>query len=1192
MKLKKLELCGFKTFPDPTEILFHDGITAVVGPNGCGKSNIVDAIRWVMGETSAKGLRGDSMADVIFSGSDGRKPLNMAEVTLTLTDVEGRLPEKFGTYHEVSVTRRLYRSGETEYLINRIPCRLKDITELFMDTGVGRRAYSVVEQGRIDAILAAKPEERRRLVEEAAGITKFRARREETRRKMEHVRQNLERLGDVIAEVRREMNALKRQASRARAFRDLRQKRRELERHLLVAAWLGLSERREAARARLAEAEQALVEARALAERLGAESEALRARVLEGEKRAAQEQQQVYELRNRIAQREERLGFLRREAEGLSERARAARDEAAELASRRAGLASDLEAVERELAELEAALEGRRDELEALAEEHERALERVSALDAALASARREAVDALTRLTRAGHALDHARRQEAEARRRLSESGREEVDLRQRLAEVEAESRELGAELRRAREEHRAWAERRKSLEEALSAARSRRQALSGRIEGLRRKLHADQSRLQSLEQIKARFEWYAAGVREVLCLARDSGRNGVRGVVADILNAPAEYEAALEAALGERLQYVIVEDPGRGLEAVAHLRERRAGRSSFAPLELRPAAPPVLPPRDAPGAVGRLLDLVEVARGYERFAERLLGDVFVVETLEHALRLWEQNGIQATLVTLDGASVSPQGVISGGAGGGDEAGLLRKNREIRELRRSVERARAELSALEARAADLDREVSALGGELEGAREEGHRWEIRVVQVSRDLERLGERRERLAERCEGLAFEREELADAAERFARECERLETEREALADRHRELEARVEALEDEIEGAREGARVLEARVTRLRIQDAADRQRRAGLEERLHTLCGSLEALWRRAERLEAEAARCGREREERLREIAQLGGELERLRAELERAEARAAESAAELDRLRAELAERERDEAGARRRAQACADAHTQAALAVREVEVEIAGLEDRFRERGGADLAREAEQGLPEGFDPEAAEEELRRLEERIAGFGEVNLLATEQYEERRERFEFLEAQRADLEGSLRSLAQAIQRINRESRRRFAETFEQVSRAFEALYPRLFRGGEARLVLTDPDDLLATGVDIVARPPGKRPQHIGLLSGGEKALTAVALIFSVFQIRPSPFCILDEVDAPLDEANIGRFTDLLCEFSARSQFLVITHNRSTMEAADHLYGVTMAEPGVSKVVSVRLKHEAAAEAA
>ncbi|MHB8763545.1 MAG: chromosome segregation protein SMC [Deferrisomatales bacterium] len=1192
MKLKKLELYGFKTFPEPTELAFHDGITAIVGPNGCGKSNIIDAARWVMGETSAKGLRGDSMGDVIFSGSDTRKPLNLAEVTLTLAEVDGCLPEKFGTYHEVAVTRRLHRSGESEYLINKIPCRLKDITELFMDTGVGRRAYSVVEQGKIDAILSAKPKDRRFLIEEAAGITKYKSRKDEAVRKMEQTAQNLERLGDVIGEVRREMNALKRQAARAEAFKALRAEKRGLERELMVAAWLDLGGQRNRARQRLEGCERAGVEARTRTQRLGARLEGGRLRLLDEERALEARQRAVYHLKSQITQRESRAEFLEREAQGMVARATRAREEAGEAGARREALAAEVGALGEELRAVEQRIETRAGTAEALGEEHDAARTRETELARSLEREKRGVLSVLGELTRVNHGLDHARRQGGEAARRLEGMGRQQAEMVEKLRELEDELALRQDELGRAEAAREQAREDRLAVEEGLKAARARRQGLGRRVEEARKALLTDQTRLKGLEQLKASLEGYGSGVKAVLEDARRSGRNGVHGVVADTIAAPAEYESALEAALGERLRYVIVDDAGRGLEAVRTLKARKAGRTSFAPVNLRGAAAPVFPAAGEPWARGPLLDLVRVTPEFEPLARCLLGDVFVVESLEHALGLWERNGIRATLVTLEGETVSPEGVISGGTGAADGAGLLRKNREIRELREAAARGAAELQGGEAALADLDRELEDLAGRLEAARDETHRRELQVVHLAKDLAQLRERRERLAERREAMEFEREDLASGVERFGREAGTLEAEKARLLEAQGDAEARVEALTEALEGARERVRAAHAVLTRHQVDEASDRQRLEGLEGRIRTLESSRQNVAARAAKLVEEAEELLAARTERVEELARVRRELEVLGRELGREEAGLAEVGRRLDAVRGELTAEEKAAAQARREDDEAQRALNDAALELRDLELRAQSLAERCRERLAVDLGEEARHGLPQGFDASAAEARVQALEAELAGFGEINLLAIEEYGDRRQRFEFLEAQRQDLEGSLASLKQAIARINRVSRERFGETFEKVRDTFRELYPKLFRGGEAELLLTEPDDLLETGVDIVARPPGKKPQHINLLSGGEKALTAVALIFSIFLVKPSPFCILDEVDAPLDEANIGRFAELVRAMSATSQFFLITHNKSTMEGADHLHGVTMGEPGVSRVVSVRLAQEAPAEAA
>jgi chromosome segregation protein len=1189
MKLRKLEIFGFKTFPEPTELVFHGGVTAIVGPNGCGKSNVIDAIRWAMGETSAKGLRGDSMEDVIFSGSEARKALNFAEVTLTLSDVEGGLPGKFGSFHEVGVTRRLHRSGESEYLINKIPCRLKDVTELFMDTGVGRRAYSVVEQGRIDAILSAKPQDRRHLIEEAAGITKYKSRKEEAVRKMDDTAQNLERLGDVLSEVRREMNALKRQAARAQEFKALRAERRELERHLLVAAWLALDLEHAQTRARAQEMERELASARAEADRLGARIEEGRLTLLEDERALEASQRQVYHCRSQISERENRTESLEREGSGLASSAARAREEGAECVARREALEGDLAGVEGERADVEARLAARAGEASSLQQAHEDALRAQREAERSLEAEKKELMRVLGELTRLNHALDHGLRQEEEAKRRLSGAGRQEAELVGKLRELEDELREREAQLGGAEEARSQAVGERLEVEEKLKGARARRQELARQAEQARKAHQTEQSRLKGLEQLKDSLEWYGAGVKAILGEARRSEKNGIHGVVADAIAAPVEYESALEASLGERLQYVIVEDPERGLAAVQHLKRVKAGRSSFVPVNSRPKREARFPDVSEPWARGRLLDLLHVAPEYRELAHSLLGDVFVVETLENALDVWQRNGIHATLVTLDGETLSPEGVISGGTGRQEGGGLLHKNRQIRELRDRVASLSGESSALEGALQELDRESEELQARAEATREEVHRRELQVAHLGKDLAQLRERRERLQERREAMEYEREDLAAALQKLAREGARLEEEKRAGLRSQEEVEGRLEALRGAEALARSRAQDAHGSLMQQKVEEASDRQRLEGLRERERTLRTSLENVARRAERLARDVEEAVRVRAERVEEGRKLRRELEVLRADLARTEGELGGRMERLESRRAELGSGEKKAAAARRRAEEIQRAYSEAELSVREVSLRVEDLCGRFRERQQADVREEAASGLPETFETSSSEHRVRVLDEKLAAFGELNLLAIEEYAEKKERYAFLETQRKDLEESLESLKQAIQRINRVSRERFAEAFEQVSRTFQEVYPRIFRGGEARLVLTDSENLLETGIEIIARPPGKRPQHISLLSGGEKALTAVALIFSIFLVKPSPFCILDEVDAPLDEANIGRFTEMVKGMATSSQFLIITHNKSTMEAADHLYGVTASEPGVSRAVSVRLSAQEAA---
>lgn len=1192
MKLKKLDIRGFKSFPDHAELFFNQGITSIVGPNGCGKSNVIDAIRWVMGETSAKGLRGDSMGDVIFAGSDSRKPMGLAEVSLTLTDVEGQLPDKFGKFHEVEITRKLTSSGDSDYLINKISCRLKDINELFMDTGVGRRAYSVIEQGRIDSILNAKPKDRRFLIEEAAGITKYRSRKDEALKKMEQTSANLQRVGDVISEVRREMNALKRQAARAQAYKELRGEKKAAERDLMTASWLELSGFVDEAEKYIGTATAELIEARAELSKLEATTEINKTAMLDAEKRLEAVQKGVFHLRDQISKRENRSEFLRQDSERLMETARRAKEDLSESASRREILANEIEALNHETEQIEERIAKREGRGDALREEHEGAAAALRQVERELEKRKDALRSAMGSLSGINHSIDHTERQRLDSLRQLEGKGRQEAEAIFKIAELEQEFSLRERELTNAEEAKFRAKEERNLLETKLADAKNNKEALAQRAEKARRLLNSAQSRLEGLIQIKESLECYGSGVKEILRQAKTSGRNGVHGVVADTITAPPEYESALEAALGEKLQYVIVENHSRGVEAVQSLKESKRGRSSFAPLNLRQGGPAVFPNASAPWARGPLLDLVEVNPDYEHLAECLLGDVFVVENIEHAVNLWEKNGIKATLVTLDGETLSSEGVIAGGADRGDGAGLLKKNREIRELRAEVEKGEADANALDKALSDMKKNLDELTTHIDEVREEAHRRDLQVAHITKDVAQLRERRERLEERREAIEFERNDLASTAQRMEADLASLGQKKLELLAAAEGAESRIGELEEDAAEAKERVASLNSMLLNHQVEDASDRQRLNGLVERVRSLNVSFDNVSTRSDKLLIEADECLEVRKTRIEELEKLLRETEVLRTELLRCEKELSLQVQNIEERRNGLSQTEKTAAQAKRRSEEIQGRFNEAELKRRELELKRESLADKFRERLLGGIEEEAKKGVAEDFSFDAAKAKIKNLEDKLANFGEINLLAIDEYENRKERYEFLEKQRIDLEESLASLKQAIGKINKVSRDRFAETFDRVSETFHKLYPELFRGGEARLVLTDPEDMLETGIDIIARPPGKRPQHISLLSGGEKALTAVALIFSIFLVKPSPFCILDEVDAPLDEANVGRFNELLETMSEASQFLVITHNKATMEAANHLYGVTMPEPGVSRVVSVHLSDARPAKAA
>ncbi len=1169
MRIKRVEIIGFKSFVDRTSLEFPDGISAVLGPNGCGKSNIIDAIRWAMGEQNAKNLRGRSMDDVIFGGSEKRKPLGMAEVSMVFANDGGLGPPAFREYPEIMITRRLYRSGESEYLINKTPCRLLDISELFMDTGVGARAYSIIEQGKIGMILNARPEERRILIEEAAGVTKFKSRKKSALRKIEATRQNLLRLSDIISEVRRQLAHLKRQAQKAQRYRECREELRTIETRF---ARLRLAElEREATGVRDQDTEQA----RRLQDLAGQLAQAelaheeLRLEQVVAEKETASGQERIFALSGEIQQLEARIEIAVRGIDNLDREKERLITEDAEVARRL--LEADAE---------EAALRTAGQELESLLlreqrrlAEGETALEELTAAEdetgSRLEESRRALFALLGDLSRLGNLSLDAQRRLQGVEERTARNRREAVTLREQQEEAATRSGEVAAALEELLARRWALAEAQEAGRALVSRLQTRLDEHVGELLLHREDLNRVRSRLESLQELERRLEGYGQGVR--LLMQEERMRQSFGGMVADLLEVPAALEVAVEAVLGDRLQTLLVPDGDRALQAVAFLKDH-GGRGSF----LLPSGEA---PRSVPFAEGKpLLDLISLrGTGGERIAV-LLHNVYLVDDLWSCLSRGLPAGV--TVVTAEGEILTGAGELNGGAREGLGEGPLHKRREIKELN-------DRLGELQRQVENLQQERSELRQELQQAeevlREAGiarHRQELLSAEKEKDLALLRQSGERLGERLEVLSLEEDQLHEEREGLQRQLADADHSRLTREEEKATLEAAVAALQEELQVHRSGLGEVRDRVTTLKVSVASLREREEGGRR-------SLERLERLRQELRGRLALLGSRREEADSEQARLRGESDALRAELARLFARREEQRTAFEALRerfeevtGRLAAQEESLRTLRSALSRARELQSELQLRLRELEMEAEHLRQGFLERFRIDLQEVDEPGE---FDGEAAAERLQELRRSIDDMGEVNLTAIEEYEELDGRHRFLTAQQEDLRQSLEGLQTAITRINRTTRKRFRETFDQINAKFQEVFPRLFRGGSAELKLTDEEDLLETGIEIIVQPPGKKLQSVNLLSGGEKALTAVALIFSIFLIKPSPFCILDEVDAPLDDANIGRFNEIVREMCGRSQFIIITHNKRTMEIADTLYGVTMEEPGVSKLVSVRM---------
>ena len=1182
MRLKKLQLHGFKTFADKTEVEFADGVTAIVGPNGSGKSNIGDGILWVLGEQKASALRGTKAADVIFAGSEGRRAMGMAEVSLTVDNSDGTLPVEFG---EVTITRRAYRTGEGEYFLNKVPCRLKDIYELFLDTGVGRESYSLVNQGQIDAVLSADAEDRRGLFEEAAGIKKYRVKKREALRKLEATEANLHRVRDIQSEIVGRVEPLRRQAERAEKHLALKDRLRAIESSLLLvdlrfaeAEMTAARTARERDQNQTVELSARLAEAEARAEGIaarhaGAEAALEAGRGAHGAALAAAERAES--ARALAAQR----------AEGLAQSLRQTAAEREELAERRARLV-------RQVADLEADLgEARAEEI---------ALRRQAGERQASVQAISEKIAALTRQAerRRAESLALARRQasrEADAARagaRVAELEAGLPALREEAARADAGAGDLQGEAAAARDAVEAARASVTGAETVLTEALAKRDAARQAVGTAGAKASAAQSasvalstRLRTLQELEAAQEGYFAGVKAVFEAKKHGALRGDFTVVADSFQTPAGYETAFETALAASLQDIITDTEEAAKAAIAYLHENRAGRATFLPLNrMRPGRDTLDlgRARGLSGVLGAALEIITFDPKFRPALEVLLGRVFVCETLDDALRASTAAQGWNRVVTRTGELVLPTGALTGGRQTGRTANILGRKTEIAAAQieivarqREFDRCRNELKEAEAAREAAERALS----EAQAARQS-------ALGAKADAERRAERaagEARRAEEARLAGIRRIEnaqatLAQAREQAAKTALALATGgvETAGADETQAAEAEQLAL---LTSERDG---LQSDLTTVRIQLAAVSERTGSLDRAGRSARGEADSLGTQEER---RARQAGTAEEE----LADLVSQAEAREAEVVRA--RAARAAAQ-GALEAQLAARQQllqESYSANASMRSLGEARAAALDAVHKNEVREARLQVQ-RDTLAARLWEEYEISLEDALaldeDPEVAEgmpQEVARLRRELRALGDVNPAAIEEYEEVRTRHEFLLAQAADLEEARAKLLAAIGEIDEGTRGVFLETFQAVGAAFETVFTRLFGGGKTELVLTTPDDILETGVDIVVQIPGKKRQPLALLSGGERALTAAALLFAFLYVKPSPFCVLDEVDAPLDGANVERFADLLRDFGRRSQMIVITHNPTTMEAAPVWYGVTMTQPGISRVLGMQV---------
>ncbi len=1174
MRLSALQLLGFKSFPDKTELRFEPGITAIVGPNGSGKSNIVDAIRWVLGEQSSRALRSPRTPDLIFNGTATRKPLGMAQVTLLLDNTDESLPLPFS---EVAVTRRVYRSGESEFLINGEPVRLKDIHDLFLGTGLGKGGMAVVGQGEVDSVLSAHPQDRRALLEETAGTSRYQAQKREAVQKLGQAQADLERVRDLVAELSARAQDLSVQAEAAARWRELSAALRQHQTARVAREWIAASQRWErgaeqlaAARASLDAAERELAAAEAAAEERRAELARAETDLEDARQALALAESRRAELVHGLELAEVQAAGIARQLAGIEADRKRRTQEQQEAARRVEELAS-------QIAAQEAAVLAWREQ--AAAQERELAAYEAQHQEVAvqLEQARAEVIEVLQRLAHFRNELrrldgeikgEHARRERLGAA--LAALATERDAAKAALAEAEAASAAHAARLH----EHKSRAE---AAQAALAGLRQALTEARRSVDQIRAQLSEVRATRQALERLEESHAGYQPAVKAVLGAAPPLP--GLVGTVAQLLVVPARVETAIHVALGASLQYLVMADEQAVQRAIDFLKARRAGRATFLALETLRGRPWPAEHADVlrtPGVVGRAAELVDHDPAVRIVADHLLGRTLVVEALPRALELARRLSAGVRLVTLAGELVVPGGPVTGGSASTDGGGgLLARRRELRDLAERARKLQGQLAEAEQAALAVAAQVEAIEEQLAAARAAAQEEEVALARQRQLQQSLAKDLERLEK---SIALNLEERAEAEAAAAQAAQRLAGLQEEVAA----LEAREDELRQALADLTEQSRREEE--GRRRRQDALSEQR-----ARLAAQEEALRGLQREREQLTAQHAAVGEEEARLAREEAALTAERERLVAEARRlatllpeAEAAAAAARERVAGAMAALDGTKAQSASAESARQAAAKAAESAREHVWAMEAEhgrhqaaLESLAERMAELG---VAPEQAAELAAGGD--GSPREIQRLQAELEALGAVNLAASEELAELEQRLAFLREQQADLERAAGSLEEAIARLDRISEERFTATLEQVASAFDAMFQQLFGGGRAQLSLVPPDG----GVDVHVQLPGRRIQHLLALSGGERALTAIALLFAMLRVNPSPFYVLDEIDAALDEANLSRFRRLLEDAARTAQFIVITHRATTMEAATVLYGVTAAQPGVSTLVSLDLK--------
>ncbi len=1183
MKLKKIILNGFKSFYNKTEIQFDSGITAIVGPNGCGKSNVIDAIKWVLGEQSIKSLRGSKMEDVIFNGSELYRPLGMAEVSLVLekpqTDIDNKYLDEDGDL--LTITRRVFRSGESNYFLNNKHCRLKDIQEILLDTGLGVHSYCILQQGRVDEIINAKPEERRELIEEAAGVMKYRLKRKAAEEKMRQTEENLMRIQDIFVEVSRTRNALQRQAAKAKRYKQLQREAKQLALNIFGFKYKQLQKK-------ITELEKEKAYLEDIVTKISATVAACEAELEETKIACLEKDHQIKELERSLYQNQGEIKRLETTREMLGSKLRQNKSAIVDIEN-------DLENLNREKAEKQAQLADNNTVELNLSKEHAILTERLKeeekklegkrekyrSLDPDMEGKRGRIMDLLSQSAAIKNEFNNIKMRIEAEKKKLEKLSDERSTLKQRLEDLRMRGEKL--EDKRAASEI-SMLEIKTEVEynhDKLDKLKGEAKQLASAIADDAQDLAKMQSRLNALSEMVQSLQGFSEGVRSLMTNKGDAPQPTpcFAGVIADLIQTDKRYEVAIEMGLGECFQGLITRQAQDALDAVKLLREKDQGRGSFIPADLE-SNPSLASLPDHPSIIGFARDLVKPENGNGELLRNLLGDLVVVEDLAGGLDARKKHRLVVPMVTLSGDLISAQGIITGGSVRQRVSGYLARKKEINELTDKVSSAGIKLKQLKARLSEVESKVdktTRLLAELEEKMQQEEKVQsdlLREYSILGSEEKNARGREEIIQtEMHQCHFDIDSLQRRAKELSFEMVELDTRRNQLETELKELKERKKRMRQELDA--DSATYNELRVElsslaeRLRSAKLHRKDQHQALEtikkrinqelDRKSTLVKENEDIEKQLEKLKSSIAATAGALDKDAVHLAKLKDNLDELNDKLQKAEVKSKEKRKELGGYNDQL----------------------------NDINVQLAGLETRMNnecESLWERFALSPQEALME-FDPgemniEQSQRALLDVRQRLDKMGDVNLKAINDFDEIDQRFQFLKEQQRDLQESLSNLRAAIRKIDNTCRHLFKEAFDKVNDYFQEVFQRLFDGGKARMALTDPTDLLTTGIEIVVQPPGKSLQKISLLSGGEKSLVAISLMVALFLHKPSPFCLMDEVDAALDEANVGRFTELLRDLSQITQLCLVTHNLHTMRDANTLYGVTMSDDGISSVLS------------